>query len=225
MSNQNISDDTHETKLVGIINSSILKNEKRPIDIATESFMLGGIYTATKFSGLKYSYTDITLDTRRRKPLYIALENTESEFMIKTDAKGLDLIYPGILLKFINEVRRRVIGKEESNVSEFAGKLPTLAIEKLIRGITVLGGPVDYYLFDSPSLEFEYNKDDQLLYLKNAYFISPDDLAKEKMFYLTIDESDQQLMKNLNENRVDLIKKSISILQEIPSSSKVINIV
>jgi len=223
MSLKNIIDNTHETRLVSIINESISKSNKESVTLATENLSINEIFRASKFSGLSSSYTDIILDNRTRKPFNISLENSDSEFILKTDAKGLNLIYPGILIKFINEVKRNL--KEGADVTSFSGKIPKIAAQRLMKGITVLGGPVDFYLFDTPKLDYEFYKEDRTVFLKNAYFQTPDEIAAEKSFYLKFSSSTQTILKNLNENRVDLIKHDIQIVQEISDDSKMINIV
>jgi len=223
MSLKNIIDNTHESKLVSIINDSISKVDKEPISLATENLSVSDIFNASKFSGLRNSYTDIILDNRTRKPLNISLENVDSEFVVKTDVKGLNLIYPGILIKFINEVRRNF--KDGSDITSFSSKIPKIAAQRLMKGITVLGGPVDLYLFDNVKMEYEFYKKDKVLYLKNAYFQTPDELASEKSFYLRFSDGSENIIKNLNENRYDLIKHELEIVQEISNDSKMINIV
>lgn len=223
MTVSNIENRAHDLKLINIINESILRNDKRSITIETNTFLIPGIYSSSRFSGLRNSYTDIILDVRTRKPINVSLENIEKEFQLKTDAKGLNLIYPGILIKFINEVKRRL--DNNSDVTKFNGKIPKIAVQKLMTGITVLGGPVDYYFMDDSKLEYEFDKKEGVLFFKNGYFVTPDDLAEEKNFFLKIDSSTQVTLKNLNENRVDLIKHDISILQESDPDAIMINIV
>lgn len=218
-----IEDTSHELKMINIINESILRNDKRSISIETDTLTIPGVFSSSRFSGLRTSYTDIILDVRTRKPINVSIENSENEFQIKTDARGLNLIYPGILIKFINEVRRRI--NDNSDITKFNGKIPRIAAQKLMAGITVLGGPVDYYFLDDSKLEYEFDKKEGILFFKNGYFIEPNELAEEKSFYLKIDSSTQKTLKNLNENRVDLIKHDISILQEADPDAIMINIV
>lgn len=219
MVSQSLLDSAHETKLIDIIKEAIRVNNKRPIDIATDSMMIGGVWSASKFSGLSRSYSDIILDQRNRKPIQISLEDTAADFVLKTDAVGLNLIYPGILVKFINEVRRQI--SEDGALTDFCGKIPRFATEELIRGITVLGGPVDYYFFADKKLEHVFDPEEMLLTFKNASFLSPKDVAKDKTFYLTFtpDANKETLM----ENRVNLIKHEIDISTE--PTERIINIV
>lgn len=220
--NSRIVDTNHARKLINIINESVSINNKNPIQIVSENIKLPGIYSATKFSGLRHSYTDILLDNWTRKPLYISLENKDAEFLLKTDVKGLNLIYPGIIIKYINEVKRRL--KEDTDITTILGKLPQVASDKLMTGNTVLGGPVDYYFFDSLTIEYEFDKEDSSLNMKSGYFLTPQEVSESKTFYLKFKKSDQRIIKNLTENRVDLIKHEIEIVQESDPDSNIINI-
>lgn len=219
MISQSLLDSAHESKLVSIIKEAITVNNKRPIDIATDSMMIGGVWSASKFSGLSRSYIDIIFDQRNRKPIQISLEDITEEFVLKTDAVGLNLIYPGILVKFINEVRRRI--SEEGSITEFCGKIPRVATEELMRGITVLGGPVDYYFFADKKLEHVFDPEEMILKFNGAYFMTPKEVAKDKTFYLTFTQDANKQM--LMENRVNLIKNEINI--SVEPTERIINIV
>lgn len=218
MVSQSLLDSAHESKLVGIINEAIRVNNKRPIDIATDSMMIGGIWSASKFSGLSRSYSDIILDQRNRKPIQISLEDIDAEFVLKTNAIGLNLIYPGILVKFINEVRRQI--SEDGSVIDFCGKIPRVATEEMIRGITVFGGPVDYYFFANKKLEHSFDTEEMILTFTNSSFVTPKEVAKDKIFYLSFtQEADKD---TLMENRVNLIKHAIEISTK--PTERIINI-
>lgn len=219
MISKSILDNTHESKLISIIREAINVNKRNPIDIMTDNKSIGGVWSASKFSGLKKSYTDIILDQRNRKPIQIALEDSESEFQIKTDAVGLNLIYPGILIKFINEVRR--LKQDDADATSFCGKIPKVATEELMKGITVLGGPVDYYLFGDTKLEHSYDPEKMILTFYNMELLTPKEVAKDKVLYLTF--RDNSVDKSIVENRVNIIKHDILISFE--PAERIINIV
>lgn len=216
MSVQNIKNQVFIRKFINIINDSIRENDSNPIMMELTNGVVERIDYASPYTGsqvdIKYPpYTNVVLKNRITKSLNISLESSDREFQLKTSMIGINVIIPSIIDRYVNKIKSDI-----SAMKTTAIKLSKPNKIKTLTGISALGGKLDYYIYDSDDLKYEYNKG--ILSLTNGIMFTPEQFSSDIEIYFILNKlDDKYIMEEISNFRYETIKKNVTVTTILPS--------
>lgn len=166
-----------------------IASKDNPITVVTSNDSIKGVIGAIKVEGLnelgKEPYADMQFLLSSGKRINISAKGSSTPSIAGGGLAGLSILVPNLINKFLNRTKDELEKKYklgDEGLPDVFAKIPTKDSIKILKGVTAMGGPIDYMYQGPMDVVAEYPNKKQVVL--NGELTNIEDYAKNHPLFL-----------------------------------------